>query len=202
MKSMLRHRHFHRALRSSVKRNSAFRGLLAGIVGAMLCWLAPEVRAQVPGLVNYQGRVAVGTVNFNGSGQFKFALVNGSGNITYWSNDGTSTVGSEPTASVALNVSKGLYSVLLGDATLTNMTAVPATVFANGNVKLRVWFNDGINGSQLLSPDQRIASAGYAMMSTTVQDGAITSAKIASGAVGSAQVAAGAIGTTQLAANA
>ena len=34
------------------------------------------LHAQVPQLINYQGRVAVGTVNFDGSGQFKFALVN------------------------------------------------------------------------------------------------------------------------------
>ena len=32
--------------------------------------------AQVPGLLSYQGRVAVGAANFEGSGQFKFALVN------------------------------------------------------------------------------------------------------------------------------
>ena len=36
--------------------------------------LASTLQAQVPQLINYQGRVAVGTVNFNGSGLFKFAL--------------------------------------------------------------------------------------------------------------------------------
>jgi hypothetical protein len=30
------------------------------------------LRAQVPKLVNYQGRVAVNGVNFDGTGQFKF----------------------------------------------------------------------------------------------------------------------------------
>ena len=38
--------------------------------------LTGTLHAQVPQLVNYQGRVAVGTTNFNGSGTFKFALVN------------------------------------------------------------------------------------------------------------------------------
>ena len=159
------------------------------------------VRAQVPQLINYQGRVAVGTpaVNFDGSGSFKFALVNTNGTVTYWSNDGTSTAGSQPTAAVSLAVTKGLYSVLLGDATLANMTIVPATVFTNPDVRLRVWFNDGTNGSQLLAPDQRIAAVGYAMMAgtasvaQTVPDGAITSAKIAAGAVGSAQLAPNAV---------
>ena len=43
---------------------------------ALLLFTAAMLHAQVPQLVNYQGRVAVGTVNFNGSGTFKFALVN------------------------------------------------------------------------------------------------------------------------------
>src|SRR5262249_48602127 len=145
--------------------------------------------AQVPQIINYQGRVAVGTTNFNGSGSFKFALVSTTGTTTYWSNDGTSTAGSQPTAAVTLTVTKGLFFVLLGDATITNMTAIPATVFNNTDVRLRVWFNDGTNGFQLLTPDQRLASAGYAMIAGTVADGSITSAKIANGAVGSAQIA-------------
>jgi hypothetical protein len=230
------------------------------------------LNAEVPQLINHQGRIAVDGANFNGSGQFKFALVDGgvensiqatatatieaeqvttitvtnsgagytsapavtiSGGggsgatatanvsagsvvsitvtnpgsgylidpdvlidpppssvsyVTYWSNDGTSTAGSEPTASVSLPVTKGLYSVLLGDTTLTHMTAVPATVFNNADVRLRVWFNDGTAGFQQLSPDQRIASVGYAIIAKNVPDGAITAAKIAAGAVGDSQV--------------
>ena len=75
------------------------------------------------------------------------------------------------------------------------MTAIPASVWANADVRLRVWFNDGTNGSQLLAPDQRIAAVGYAMVAgnaASVADGAITSAKIAAGAVGSTQLGAGA----------
>ena len=37
---------------------------------------------------------------------------------TYWSNDGTSSAGSQPTAAVTLTVAGGLYSVLLGDTSL------------------------------------------------------------------------------------
>src|SRR6188768_2445138 len=100
----------------------------------VLALLSSTLLAQVPPLVNYQGRVVVGTTNFNGSGQFKFALVNAAGTVTYWSNDGTSTAGSRPTNAVPLTVTKGLYSVLLGDTTLTNMTTVPSTVFSNPDV--------------------------------------------------------------------
>ncbi|HCN77740.1 MAG TPA: hypothetical protein DIT13_11175 [Verrucomicrobiales bacterium] len=158
--------------------------------------------AAVPQLLNYQGRVAVGTVNFDGTGAFKFALVNTDGTTTYWSNDGTSTAGSQPTAAVALTVTKGLYSVQLGDTTLANMTTVPASAFANADVRLRVWFDDGVNGSQLLTPDQRITAVGYAMMAgeaQTVADGAITGAKIAAGAVGGSQLGAGAVTSAKIA---
>ena len=151
-------------------------------LAALLVLLTPVLRAQVPQLINYQGRVAVGAVNFDGSGAFKFALVNAAGTTTFWSNDGTSAAGSQPAAAVSLTVVKGLYSVLLGDTALANMTAIPNSVFANADVRLRVWFNDGTNGSQLLTPDQRIAAVGYAVMAANVQDGAITSAKIAAGA--------------------
>jgi microcystin-dependent protein len=145
-----------------------------------------SLSAQVPQLINYQGRVAVGTASFNGSGQFKFALVDGSGSVTYWSNDGTSQDGGEPSAAVSLPVTKGLYSVLLGNVEIPNMQGVPASVFSNTDVRLRVWFDDGVNGSQLLSPDQRIAAVGYALVASTLQPGASFSADSAtfSGRVG------------------
>ena len=162
------------------------------IVTAAVIAASPlTLRAQVPQLINYQGRVAAGGVNFDGSGQFKFALVNAGATTTYWSNDGTSTAGSEPAAAVSLTVTKGLYSVLLGGTALPGMTAVPAAVFNNTDVRLRVWFNDGVNGSQLLSPDQRVAAVGYAMMADSVPDGAVTAAKLAPGAAAANLSAAG-----------
>ena len=127
-------------------------------------------------------------MNFEGDGQFKFALVSGDGTTTYWSNDNTSSAGASPSAAVTLTVTKGLYSVLLGDTALPNMTACRPRVFTNSDVHLRVWFDDGTNGSQLLAPDKRIAAVGYAMVAATVADGAITSSKIAPGAVGTTQL--------------
>ncbi len=172
--------------------------LLVGIVS-----IVSALHAQVPQIINYQGRVVVGAVNFNGTGQFKFALVNGDGSETFWSNDGTSIAGSEPASAVSIAVSKGLYSVLLGDTSLgASMTPIPASVFSNSDVRLRVWFNNGINGSQLLAPDQRIAAVGYAMIAGNVADGAITAAKLANGAVTAASIADGSIGAPQLGAGA
>ena len=57
------------------------------------------------------------------------------------------------------------------------MTAVPPSVFNNADVRLRVWFNDGVNGSQKLVPDQRITAVGYAVIAGNVPDGAVTGAK-------------------------
>ncbi len=81
---------------------------------------------------------------------------------TFWSNDGTSAAGSQPTAALSLQVTMGLYSVLLGDTSPPlSMMAIPSSVFTNPDVRLRVWFNDNTNGSQLLTPDQRLAPNVY-----------------------------------------
>ena len=125
--------------------------------------------ADPPSIMSYQGKVAVGGTNFNGAGQFKFALVDGTGATTYWSNDGTSTSGSQPSAAVSLNVLNGLYSLGLGDTSLTNMQSIPASVFMNPDVRERVWFNDGTHGFQLLTPDKRVTSVGYAMNAAGLQ---------------------------------
>ena len=127
----------------------------------------------VPQMISYQGKVAVGGVNFQGNGVFRFALVDGAGTTSYWSNDGTSVGGGAPVGGVTLGVTNGLYAVLLGDTSLANMTAIANAVFANTDVRLRVWFNDGLNGLQLLTPDQRLSAVGYAMVASTLQSGAV-----------------------------
>ena len=85
---------------------------------------------------------------------------------------------SEPTDAVETTVVNGLYSILLGDATLPNMTVLPASVFNNANLWIRVWFDDGVNKSQLLAPDQRIAAVGYALLAEGVPAGAISSSNL------------------------
>jgi hypothetical protein len=135
----------------------------------LLFWLVASglgtTQAAVPQQLNHQGRVAVNGVNFDGTGQFKFALVNANGSTTYWSNDGSSSAGSQPSSHVTLAVTKGLYSVLLGDTTLTNMTALPSSALDHEDVRLRIWFNDGSSrGFQLITPDQRLAALPYALL--------------------------------------
>jgi len=108
--------------------------------------------------LNYQGRVIANGVAFQGTGQFKFALISADGSTYYWKNDASSG-SAEPASAVGLAVNRGLFSVRLGDTTIPNMTSLDSATLANAGVKLRVWFNDGVKGFQQISPDQGIGLA-------------------------------------------
>ncbi len=115
-------------------------------------------------VVAYQGEVRVDSEPYTGDGYFKFAVVNELGTTTYWANDGTPA--GEPAAAVQLDVSHGLFSVLLGDTNLTGMTQpLTAAVFDEPDRHLRVWFSiSGADGSfDHLTPDTRIAAVPYAL---------------------------------------
>lgn len=142
------------------------------LVGPTKTW------AQVPSLIHYQGRVGVAGSAFDGTGQFKFALVNADATTVFWRSAADGDANGEPDLAVSVPVTKGLFSVQLGDTALPNMAALPSTVFVNPQVYIRVWFNDGVSGFQRLIPDQRIAAVGYALMAANVADGAITTAKL------------------------
>ncbi len=165
--------------------------ILLGVL--CLCGAGLSTSAQVPGIINYQGRVTTGGTNFNGTGLFRFALVNNGATQVYWSNGFNS---------VSITVNKGLYAVQLGDTNIANMAfLIPAAIFTNNDVRLRVSFDDGVSGLQQLSPDQRITSVGYAMMANSVPDGSITSRQLASNAVTSANLAPGAVTASSIASN-
>ena len=135
----------------------------------LLFGVAISVQA-VPPVLNYAGQVAVNGEAFDGNGLFKFALVNTDGTTTYWSNDGTSVDGSEPQVSVSVSVNGGLYSILLGNSAQQGMGAIDPAVFVqHTDAKLRVWFSDGVNGFQQLSPDRPFASVPYAFSAGTAQ---------------------------------
>ncbi len=152
--------------------------------------------AQTTGVINYQGRVMVGDTLFKGTGLLKFALVNADASKTFWRNSSVSAGSSEPAAPVSVQVAAGLYNVALGDTAIPNMATLPSTVFAEAvsqttanPIFLRVWFNDGINGFQLLTPDTRVTPVAFAMAASfaqtaaTVADGSITAVKLAPGVI-------------------
>jgi len=138
-----------------------------------------------PPVVNYAGQVAVQGEPFEGIGSFKFALVSGQGTatISHWSNDGSSTAGSEPDANVSVQVSGGLYSILLGNASIPGMSSLDPAIFSShSNLQLRVWFSDGANGFQQLTPDRTFASVPYALNAGSVNlgSGSISRSMLAS----------------------
>ncbi len=227
-------------------------------------WVAGLVRAAVPEMMSYQGRLTVGGTNYTGTATLKFAVVDagtdvsetatafamamggfiggvfvmeggaaysaapevqvtddfGSGavlqaqvsaegavtnivivngghdyvmpvvtiaapppllsHVTYWSNDGTPS--GEPTNGVSVTVTKGLFSVLLGDTSLPNMNALPASVFATGDEHVRVWASTG-GAFQLLAPNRRVGAVPYAMLAASVPPDTITGWQIADGSI-------------------
>lgn len=212
----------------------------------------PCLRAAVPPVITYSGRVSVSNAFYTGTGQFKFALVNagtnssrpatatattsggfvtiitvtdggagytaapvvtisgggGSGataaatvssgavtsitisspgggylsiptvtiapppvflaHVTYWSHDGSSVAGSEPASAVGLPVVNGLFVVPLGDVAVSNMAILPPGVVSNNQVRLRIWFSDGVHGFAQLPPDHPFNSVPYALMAQTL----------------------------------
>jgi hypothetical protein len=150
--------------------------LLGGLVLVTATWAAPGnvplAGGGAPTVVAYQGEVRVSGAPYTGDGYFKFAIVNTSGDTSFWSNDGTSSGGNPPSAAVPLAVSDGLFSVLLGDTTLAGMTQpLTADVFSQPDRYLRVWFSTGAGGPfDLLTPDTQVAAVPYALQAQEAVD--------------------------------
>lgn len=139
-------------------------GTALGAPGALTSLFEPA--ASPPTLISYQGFVKVSGNAYSGTGYFKFAVVDaasGNGATNYWANDGTASA--EPSTAVALSVSGGLFTVMLGDTSLAGMTqAITQNVFTQTATYLRVWFSQTAGGPfQALDPNQRIGSAAYAL---------------------------------------
>lgn len=156
------------------------RVLLAGVFGTILLVAALLLSATSsvaqsgsPAIVSYQGKVTVDGTPYTGDGYFKFAVVNQAGNVTYWSNDGTSGAGSQPTNAVLLPVINGLFNGLLGDTSLGGMTQpLDASVFDGTDRYLRVWFSDDGASFTRLTPDWRIAAVPYALQAEEAKNAA------------------------------
>ena len=157
--------------------------------------------AAVPQIVAYQGRIQSGGADFSGTGRFKFALVQNS-SVT-WSNSPDANADGEPDTAVDLPVSNGLFTVGLGDTSLSGMAAFvsvsPLDTLVTAPFFLRVWFNDGTNGFQRLTPDQRLDSVPFAQVAATVNNDAITAGKLADSAVTAAKIADAAVTSAKIA---
>lgn len=120
--------------------------------------------AAVPPALPYQGHVKVGGRAFEGTGLFKFALVDASAR-SVWSQDGTSVDGAEPSAHVSLPLKRGVFSVALGDTSVPGMSALTPGWSSAEGLALRIWFSDGTNAFERLTPDRAIGSVPFAVRS-------------------------------------
>src|SRR5438105_2155137 len=135
--------------------------ILAAVASLLLVAITSPAQEPVPILLNYQGRVAVNGMNFDSAtagvpGKFRFELVLGDGTALYWRNSDDGDGDGLPDDPIELPVIKGLYSVMLGDVSIPHMAAIAVDGFAFPDLRLRVWFDDGVHGPQLLTPDQRL----------------------------------------------
>ena len=143
------------------------------IVTMLLYCMVPagNAIAAIPLVINHQGRISVGDTTFEGVGSFRFSLVDSGSGMNLWTNDGSGIGTSQPPVAAAdLAVARGVYSVGLGDTAIPGMTALPSDVFDSAGVMLRIWFDDGVNGSQQLTPDQALNSAAYAFHALKSED--------------------------------
>ncbi|HYE04749.1 MAG TPA: hypothetical protein VEL07_04430 [Planctomycetota bacterium] len=165
----------------------------------------------VPGVIQHQGRIARGTTDIHAPGYFRFELVEyelGAPVGVVWQHDDAVApfAAGGPLGELTISIVGGLYSVALGGA---GMVAIPPSVFAADDVRLRIWFRhaltddtgNAINAVQM-TPDIRLTSVGYALRAaaaTTVDDNAITNAKLADNAVGLSELQDDAVTNVELA---
>lgn len=154
--------------------------LIVGVVAALL-WVAefvgagplkrPTQPSEVPTVVSYQGQVTLNGNSYDGTGYFKFAIVDLAGTTSHWSNDGTSVGGGEPDDATPLTVAGGLFNVLLGDPALSHMTEpLESSVFDGADRYLRVWFSTDDASFSQLTPDRRISAVPYALRAVVAGD--------------------------------
>ncbi len=119
---------------------------------------------------------------------------------TYWSNDGTSVDGSEPTDAVNVNVTDGVFTVIIGDDTLANMQPMDPAVFETSDLQLRVWFNDATHGFTPMDPATLIGSVPYASFALKAKSitGSVAPENLADNSINSIKVEDGSITAADL----
>ena len=114
--------------------------------------------------LDYQGRITDDGKPYTGTGYFKFVLHDGNGG-RLWANNGSPRV-SEPAKAVKVDVSEGLFSIVLGDEG-AGMLDIPPVALHASKVLLRTWFSSDADGPfERLSPDVTIRALDLAQIDT------------------------------------
>lgn len=132
--------------------------IILGLFAVTTLGAGEQVYAQPPH-VSYQGELVVSGTPFDGTAEFKFAIVSGSTNL--WSNDGTGS--GEPAKEISIQVSNGIFSVRLGDTSIPGMTTpiVPSQLANAANPMIRTWVDTGSGFKQL--SDVPLSSSPFAI---------------------------------------
>ena len=117
--------------------------------------------------VPHSGHIAIDGTPFWGTGQFKFAIVDSSGN-SLWTQDGSTTA--TPTGYVSLEVKNGFYSLHLGDESIAGMKALPASALVSvQKAFLQVWFSKDGSSFQRIGVDLALGASPFALVSETTR---------------------------------
>ncbi|NQX00912.1 hypothetical protein HQ447_09650, partial [bacterium] len=111
----------------------------------LLALLAPALAVNPPGIINHQGRIAVNGANYDGTGYFKFALVNGGTNTSVQAT-ATAVIEAEMVTTItlthggagyatapAVTFSGGGGSGAAATATISNGAVTALTLTSGGN---------------------------------------------------------------------
>jgi hypothetical protein len=142
--------------------------------------MACSASAQVPELMNYQGRLVDGTNLLNGEVSMFFLLFDSE-------MDGIPQYVESNTVTVV----DGLYSYRIGESPLAGDLREALT-------NQEVWIELEVNGV-VLSPRERVTSVAYALTAGGVTGGAITTAMLADGAVETVKLGPDAVTGAQIA---
>ena len=149
-------------------------GLLWATNAGALPLRAPALASDSTTTISYQGRLADSSgnpVTTSGVGM-QFRLYN--------ADTGGSPLWEEP--HTAVPVEDGLFHVLLGS---TN--SIPVSLLASNST---LWLGITVGSDSEMTPREQIASVPYAMIASSVPDGAVTTEKIADEAVTQAKLGA------------
>ena len=108
----------------------------------------------IPQTITFQGRLTESNVPVTATRNMRFAIVDSTGTTTYWQSNASNTI--------PISVNQGIYTINLGDTSISNMAALtPAILDIVNQTYLRVWV-----AGTLLTPDIPLNAVPYAYLAT------------------------------------